>query len=49
MKTYVNNAYGTLKKVLLCPIDNYQIMPINFVAKKWMAEGHQMDYELCKK
>jgi len=34
MKTYVNNAYGTLKKVLLCPIDNYQIMPINFVAKK---------------
>ena len=46
---YVNNAYGTLKKVLLCPIDNYQIMPINFVAKKWMAEGHQMDYELCKK
>jgi len=26
MKTYVNNAYGTLKKVLLCPIDNYQIM-----------------------
>ena len=49
MKTYVNKAYGTLKKVLLCPIDNYQIMPINFVAKKWMAEGHQMDYELCKK
>lgn len=49
MKTFVNNAYGKLKKVLLCPIDNYVIQPINFVAKSWMEKGHEMDYELCKK
>lgn len=49
MNTFVNNAYGTLKKVLLCPADFYQIEPINGISKKWMSEGYQMDYELCKK
>jgi N-dimethylarginine dimethylaminohydrolase len=49
MQTYVNNAYGKLKKVLLCSIDNYRIMPINNVARYWMDKGHVMDYDLCKK
>ncbi|WP_455058032.1 dimethylarginine dimethylaminohydrolase family protein [Jutongia sp.] len=49
METFVNNAYGKLKKVLLCPIDNYQIEPINGIAKGWMEKGYQMDYDLCKK
>jgi N-dimethylarginine dimethylaminohydrolase len=49
MQTFVSNAYGKLKKVLLCPIDNYRIMPINFVARQWIEKGHAMDYGLCKK
>ncbi|MFV0528614.1 MAG: dimethylarginine dimethylaminohydrolase family protein [Lachnospiraceae bacterium] len=48
MKTFVNNAYGKLKKVLLCPADQYRIEPINEISKMWMEQGHQMDYELCK-
>ncbi len=49
MNTFVNNAYGTLKKVLLCPADFYQIEPINGISRKWMSEGYEMDYALCKK
>lgn len=49
MRTFVNNAYGKLKKVLLCPIDNYRIEPINEIAKGWIEAGYEMDYELCKK
>lgn len=49
MKTYVNNGYGTLKKILLCPIDNYKILPINVISKQWLAEGNTLDFDLCKK
>jgi len=49
MATFVNNAYGKLKKVLLCPADYYRIEPINGISRKWMEQGYEMDYELCKK
>lgn len=48
MKTFVNNAYGKLKRVLLCPSDYYQIEPINEISRKWMREDYQMDYDLCR-
>ncbi|GIM27595.1 nitrate reductase [Clostridium polyendosporum] len=46
-KTYVKNATGILKKVLLCPPDNFKLQPINVIAQRWLSEGKMADKEAC--
>lgn len=48
---YVHNGTGTLKKVLMCPADYYEIIPYyNVVAGASVDENKGgFDYELCKK
>ena len=47
MKTYVNNASGVLKKVLLCPPTYFEFEPINVITEKWLDKGEASNKEAC--
>ena len=49
MKTYVNNASGVLKKVLLCPPTYFEFEPINVITEKWLDKGEASNKEACMK
>jgi len=45
----VHNAFGTLKKVILCPPDNFTLVPINVIARGYMDKGEKGDLEICRR
>ena len=45
VKTFVNNATGTLNKVLLCPPTYLEFEPINVIAQKWLNKGEKVNKE----
>lgn len=47
MKTYVNNATGVLKKVLLCPPTYFEFEPINVITEDWINKGQKVNREVC--
>lgn len=47
MKTYVNNATGLLKKVLLCSPKYFEFEPINVITENWLEQGQNSNKEAC--
>ncbi len=45
--TYVKNATGVLKKVLLCPPEYFTFEPINVITEEWLKKGEQADRQAC--
>ncbi len=41
------NELDTLKRVLLCRPDQFQLLPINEMARSYLAQGHTVDAEVC--
>ena len=45
----VHNAFGTLKKVILCPPDNFTLVPINVIAQGYLDQGEKGDLAICRR